>query len=247
MTFPFLGCNVHPMPRKARIVLAGHPHHIIQRGHNRQTVFVGDDDYRYYLANLGEWKIELGCKVYAYCLMANHVHLIVNPGDNIENIGRLMKRIAGRQTRYVNKKEHRSGTLWDGRYHSSPIDTEEYLLTCCRYVETAPVRAGVVLDPKAYPWSSCSAKTGLREQMWLDMDSCYLGLGDSPVERQQRYDRRLQDPISDDELLLITEGIQRGQLTGSSKFVSEISAQLDRPLQPRRPGRPKTKSIVVEI
>lgn len=235
------------MPRQARIVLADHPHHIIQRGHNRQAVFASEDDYRYYIANLQEWKIKLGCKVYAYCLMTNHVHLIVDPGDKVENIALLMKRIAGRQTRYVNKLEQRSGTLWDGRYRSSPIDADAYLLACCRYVEMNPVRAGMIFAPEAYPWSSCAAKAGLQEQKWLDLDSFYLDLGSSPDERQQRYRGWLQDAVSDEEWMLINEGIQRGQLTGPSTFVSEISAQLDRRLEPRRPGRPKTKSIPEEI
>ena len=88
------------MPRSARIVITGYPHHVIQRGHNRQAVFVADEDYLYYLDNLREWKVELGCKVYAYCLMSNHVHPIVDPGDDEGNLAKLMKRVAGRQTRY---------------------------------------------------------------------------------------------------------------------------------------------------
>ena len=123
------------MPRCARLVLPNCPHHIIQRGHNRQVVFVGDDDYLYYLDNLQEWKSELECKVYAYCLMTNHVHLVIDPGDAPENLALLMKRVAGRQTCYVNKLEKRSGSLWEGRYKSSPINANEYLLACCRYVE----------------------------------------------------------------------------------------------------------------
>jgi len=103
------------MPRTARLVVPDHPHHIIHRGHNRQPVFVSDDDYRYYLDNLLEWKTKLKCRLYAYCLMTNHVHLIVDPGENEVNLAKLMKRVAGRQTRYVNKLEKRTGTLWEGR------------------------------------------------------------------------------------------------------------------------------------
>ncbi len=93
------------MPRQPRLVILNCPHHIIQRGHNRQVVFVEDGDYLYYLDNLREWKTELGCKIYTYCLMTNHVHLIIDPGERIKNLGLLMKRVAGRQTRYVNKEE----------------------------------------------------------------------------------------------------------------------------------------------
>ena len=142
------------MPRRPRIVLPERPHHIVQRGHNRQAVFASDEDYGYYLANLEERKADLGCRVYAYCLMTNHIHLVVDPGKRVENLALLMKSLAGRQTRYINKLEGRRGTLWEGRYKSSPIKSDEYLLACCRYVELNPVRAGLVDDPGNYRWSS---------------------------------------------------------------------------------------------
>lgn len=97
------------MPRKARLVIPNMPHHIVQRGHNRNAVFVEDGDYLYYLNTLREWKAELGVKVYAWCLMTNHIHLILDPGNDTNSIALLMKRLAGRQTRYVNKHERRSG------------------------------------------------------------------------------------------------------------------------------------------
>ena len=93
------------MPRQARLVIPHFPHHVIQRGHNRQVVFAGDDDYLFYLDTLKEWKTRLDCRIYAYCLMTNHVHLVIDPGEDPDNLGRLMKRLAGRQTRYVNRME----------------------------------------------------------------------------------------------------------------------------------------------
>ena len=148
------------MPRKARIVLANCPHHIIQRGHNRAAVFAEDRDYLYYLENLSEWKSQLGCRVYSYCLMTNHIHLIIDPGDHPANLGLLMKRVTARQTRFVNQLERRSGSLWEGRYKSSPIETDSYLLACCRYIELNPVRAMMVLSAQHYRWSSYRAKIG---------------------------------------------------------------------------------------
>ena len=100
------------MPRKARVVVPNTPHHIIQRGHNKQVVFVERQDYHYYLQNLREWKEKLGCKLYAYCLMTNHIHLIVDPGEDIDNLALLMKRVTARQTRLVNYLEKRTGSLW---------------------------------------------------------------------------------------------------------------------------------------
>ena len=202
-------------------------------------VFAGDDDYLYYLDNLWEWKTELDCKVYAYCLMSNHIHLVIDPGDQAENLGLLMKWVAGRQTRYVNKMEKRSGSLWEGRYKSSPINANEYLLACCRYVELNPLRAGIVDDPSQYPWSSCPAKTGIKKQTWLDFDPFYLGLGDTSAERAEKYGIWLRETVPEGEWKLIREATQRGQLTANRKFEKEISKKLSRRVQLRGPGRPK--------
>jgi putative transposase len=227
------------MPRSARIVLPNYPHHVIQRGHNRQTVFAADEDYRYYLDNLTEWKNRLNCRIYALCLMTNHVHLVIDPGDEPENLGLLMKRIAGRQTRFVNRLKKRTGTLWEGRFKSSPIETNTYLLACCRYVEMNPVLAGICRAPWEYAWSSCRAKIFSERCEWLDEDPFFLSLGLTPGERRQRYLEFLQQSISDEEKEVISGAVQRGQLTGGSGFVDEIEGHLNRRVELRSRGRPK--------
>jgi len=227
------------MPRSSRIVIAGYPHHIIQRGHNRQTVFASDQDYLYYLENLKTWKEAYGCKVYAYCLMTNHVHLIINPGNDVRNMAYLMKRVAGRQTRYVNMLKKRTGSLWEGRYKSSPISTDEYLLMCCRYVELNPMRAGIVADPSEYRWSSYGVKIGTRSEDWLDADPYYLGLSDDHEERAERYKSWVNNSIPEGEWKLIRQSLQRGQLTGSTRFVDEIEHKINRRVEYRGQGRPR--------
>jgi putative transposase len=147
------------MPQQARFVLPSCPHHVIQRGHNRQVVFAGDDDYLYYIKMLQRSKTQLGCKAYSYCLMTNHVHLLIDPGDDPEHLCLLLKRLAGRLTRHVNAMEKRSGSLWEGRCKSSPIQEDAYLQACCRYVELNPVRAGMVADPASHRWSSCPPRS----------------------------------------------------------------------------------------
>ena len=107
------------MPRQARVVISNTPHHIVQRGHNRQVVFASENDFYHYKENLIHFKKEFSCKVYAYCFMSNHVHLVINPSDEPENISQIMKRVAGRQTRYVNRLKMRTGSLWEGRFKSS--------------------------------------------------------------------------------------------------------------------------------
>ena len=227
------------MPRTARLIIPNYPHHLIQRGHNRQAVFASDEDYLYYLSNLAEWKLAYGCKVYDFCLMANHVHLVVDPGDNPGAIGKLMKRVAGRQTRYVNRLEGRTGTLWEGRFKSSPIDNNRYLLACCRYVEMNPVFAGICEEPADYRWSSCPAKTENHAVSWLDFDPLYSGLGTTPKERSLRYRSFIGEMISDEERSVILGAVTRGQLTGGASFVDEIEKRLGRRIELRRPGRPK--------
>ena len=227
------------MARQPRLVLTDWPHHIIQRGHNRQPVFRAPEDFQYYLANLAEWKRVLGCRIYAYCLMTNHVHLVVDPGPKAAHLAQLMKRVAGRHTRYANDRAGRTGTLWEGRYKSSPIDTDAYLLACCRYVELNPVRASMVEHPAAYAWSSYRARVGTAAVPWLDQDPGYLGLGSTPVERRAQYAQWVAEGIPEGEWALIRSAIQRGHLTGDAQFVDAIAARTGRLLVPRSPGRPR--------
>lgn len=226
------------MTRKGRIIVPSTPHHIIQRGHNKNVVFVSEEDYTYYLDNLKEWKKALDCKVYAYCLMTNHVHLIIDPGSDLNALALLMKRVAGRQTRYVNKQEGRSGTLWEGRYKSSPIQIETYLLACSRYIELNPVRAKVVDKPEEYRWSSYRAKVGLEDQTWIDFDPCYQALGQTREEQIRRYAAWVSDAIPEGEWDQIRAAAQRGQLTGADRFISDVARHIGRRVEFRPPGRP---------
>ncbi len=224
------------MPRTGRVVLPNYAHHIVQRGHNQQVVFAAVEDFSYYLDTLQTWKTALGIKVYAYCLMTNHVHLILEPPDEIAMLGSLMKRLAGRQTRYVNRLEGRSGTLWESRYKSSPIQTDDYLLACCRYVDLNPVRAHMVAIPQEYPWSSYRMKAGIESASWLDEDSCYLSLGESPQDRHQSYRMLVRDAIPEGEWKLIREAVQRGQLTGNNRFIDQVEKITGRRIEHRKPG-----------
>jgi putative transposase len=234
------------MPRKARVVLPNYPHHVVQRGHNRRAVFIEEADYQYYLENLAEWKTTLGCKVYGYCLMTNHVHLIVNPGEQPESLGLLVKRLAGRQTRLVNRVERRTGSLWDGRYKSSAIETDSYLMTCCRYVELNPVRAGMVSYPADYCWSSYRRKVGLEQMDWLDIDPCFAGLAETLNDRQKAYAAFVARGMSERELVFIRQAIQRCQLTGSNRFIDEVEERFGHRLEFRGQGRPMKSVKVVE-
>ncbi len=172
--------------------------------------------------------------------MTNHVHHILQPGDSVAGMGQLMKRLAGRQTLFINRQELRTGTLWESRYKSSPIDTETYLLACCRYVELNPVRAGMVGDPSEYPWSSYQRHAGKSSQPpWVDIDPCYEGLGATEAQRALKYQDFVTGVIPPGEWDLLREAIQRGQLTGGQRFIDQVEAIIGRRNEHRKQGRPR--------
>lgn len=227
------------MPRTARIVVPNTPHHIIQRGHNKQPVFFGDDDYAAYLCIFREWTTAFGVKVYSYCLMTNHVHFVLNPGSDVHALAKTMKRISGKTTRRINRLHNRSGTLWESRYKSSPIQTTEYLLACCRYIDLNPVNAGMVMHPAAYRWSSFRQKAGNTANSWIDLDECYVALGKTAIERKQAYAKFVIEGIpAREEIDLIRRAVHSGQLTGNDEFVDKVEKTTGERIRRRRPGRP---------
>ena len=224
------------MPRTARIIIPNMPHHIVQRGHDRKAVFLECRDYEYYLNNLTEWKQKLEIKLYSFCLMTNHIHLIVEPGDDASTISQLMKRLAAKQTRWANRLERRSGTLWESRYKCSPIDSDGYLLHCCRYVELNPVKARMVEHPEQYKWSSYSFRLE-DDECWLDDNPAYLALSPVKRRRQERY-RKFVEEENESVTTLIREAVARNQLTGSSGFIDEIERRIGKRIETRGRGRP---------
>ncbi len=137
------------MARLPRLVLPGQPHHVIQRGNNRSAIFFNEADYHFYLECLGAAIATYKAEIHAYVLMTNHVHLLVTPSSG-EAIGRVMQSVGRRYVRYVNTVYRRTGTLWEGRFRSSLIDSDRYLFTCMRYIELNPVRAGIAGSPQDY-------------------------------------------------------------------------------------------------
>lgn len=134
------------MPRRARLALPNVPLHLIQRGNNRQACFVAEEDYRVYLDWLAEYAVKSGCRIHAYVLMTNHVHLLIS-AERTSAASELMKALGQRYVQYFNRSYRHSGTLWEGRYRSCPTQAEAYLLACQRYIELNPVRAGMVAHP----------------------------------------------------------------------------------------------------
>ena len=141
------------MPGRARVYIPGFTYHIVQRGNNREACFFDKEGYMFYLDCLRQAMSRYGVKLHAYCLMTNHVHLLMTP-EHSDSISRTMKVVCSRYAQFVNKQYNRSGTLWEGRHKASAVDSEQNLLKCYRYIELNPVTASMVDRPEEYPWSS---------------------------------------------------------------------------------------------
>ena len=225
------------MPRRARLILPNVPLHLIQRGNNRAVCFYAEDDYCVYLDGLARAARDTGCAVHAYCLMTNHVHLVVSPAS-AAGAGALMKQLGQRYVQYINRSYRRSGTLWEGRFRSCLLHAEDYLLACQRYVELNPVRAGMVEHPASYRWSSYRANTQGETLPGLTPHPLYLALGVAPEARQAAYRelfRTALEPGLVDELRCATNG---NYALGNARFHAETAAALGRRTQRGVAGRP---------
>jgi len=175
------------MSRKPRNFLENVPYHIVQRGNNKSQIFQDDNDYIFFLKTLFEAKIKYPCLIYSYCLMGNHFHLLIESNFSGNNISFLIKFLGVKYVGYFNKKYNRSGTLWEGRFKSSLVSKEFYFLACLRYIETNPIRAGLVKYPELYRWSTYRARAFGEENSIIDLDQYYPCLGNTTIERQINY------------------------------------------------------------
>lgn len=219
------------MPRQPRFVLSGVATHVVQRGNNRAACFLEEGDYRVYLAQLRELAKKLHCSVHAYCLMTNHVHLLLTP-DSAAACAALMRDLGQRYVQYFNRRHERSGTLWEGRFRSCITESARYVFACYRYIELNPVRAGMVVHPSQYPWSSYAANCGDRPDALVSPHSVFESLG------RDNY-RRLVDEAIDARLLSeIRAATNGGYPLASDGFKSAVLQPLGRKLEPGLPGRP---------
>ncbi|HUL92040.1 MAG TPA: transposase [Burkholderiales bacterium] len=225
------------MPRRARLRIAGAPLHIIQRGNNRGACFFADQDYGRYLQHLEELALRYACAIHAHVLMSNHVHLLLTPGRP-EGASPLMKHLGQRYVQYVNRVYGRSGTLWEGRFRSSIVQAEAYLLRCQRYIELNPVRAGMVDSPGAYRWSSFGANALGRRDTLITPHPVFRALGLDDSSRRAAYLELFRSELASGELEEIRVSTNAGYALGSERFRKEIAAALGRRAGPGRSGRP---------
>jgi putative transposase len=229
------------MPRLPRIRIAGFPFHVVQRGNDRHLTFFSDTDYRSYVDLLLKMSRRYETSVHAYVLMANHVHLLLT-SHRPDGISRTMQQVAAGHARRINDRRGRTGTLWESRFKSSPIDSERYCLACYRYIELNPVRAGICARPGDYPWSSFNENAGKQAVRVTTPHPCYLELGSSPERRFFHYRQLFRDTFPDRTLLAIRGGSARGLPVGSEAFRQRVENELGMPLTDRKRGRPRRVS-----
>lgn len=225
------------MARLPRLTLAGYPHHIIQRGNNRQMIFADTQDFETMLALLTENARKFAVAVHAYVLMDNHFHLLATPATT-EALPLMMQAVGRSYVRYFNNRHGRSGTLWEGRYRSTLIEIERYLLACMVYIDLNPVRAGMVAQAADWRWSSHAHSLGLRADALITPHALYWALGNTPFAREAAYGELVQAGISANQQSALTNATLRGWALGEDDFVAALQKKLARRVSKSKAGRP---------
>lgn len=231
------------MARLPRLTLPGYPHHVIQRGNNRQPIFSRLADYQYLLKLLDESARKFAVDVHAYVLMSNHFHLLATPQTDI-GLPQMMQAVGRSYVRYFNDLQQRTGTLWEGRYRSTLIQTEHYLLACMAYIDLNPVRAGMVAEAADYPWSSHGLYLGSRRDKLITPHPLYWELANTPFGREVAYAELVRAGVSPDQQAALTRSTLAGWALGDSDFVADLQKRTVRRVEKNKAGRPPTHAEI---
>jgi putative transposase len=215
------------MARLPRLYLPGCAQHVIQRGNNREACFYDEADYKAYLSFLKDAATKYQVAIHAFVLMTNHVHLLATPSDE-QGISRLMQAQGRKYVQYFNFTYGRTGTLWEGRYKSTLVDSDSYLLTVYRYIELNPVRASMVKHSAEYPWSSYQGNALGKPIQLLTPHSMYCQLGRTDAERQSAYRSLFRGRIAERDLTAIREATNKAWVLGDDRFKAQIEAKTGR-------------------
>lgn len=229
------------MARLPRLTLPGYPHHVIQRGNNRQAIFADRQDFETMLEMLADSARARKVAIHAYVLMDNHFHLLVTPAET-DALPRMMQAVGRSYVRYFNQRHGRTGTLWEGRYRSTLIQSERYLLACMAYIDLNPVRAGLVSRAADWPWSSHTHYLGLHNDRLVTPHALYWGLGNTPFAREAAYAELVQRGIAADQQGQLTDATLRGWALGEQAFLTELQKRLERRVSRAKAGRPVSSS-----
>ena len=230
------------MARQPRLTVAAYPHHVIQRGNDRQTIVRDDADRERLLALWQEHALTFKVAIHAYVIMDNHFHLLLTPETN-EGLPQMMQAVGRAYVRYFNLRHQRTGTLWEGRYRSNLIETERYLLACMVYIDLNPVRAGMVAQPVDFKWSSHRHCIGQVNDPWLKPHALFWGLGNTPFAREAAYAELVQTGLVQRDKDQLTQSALSGWALGSADFVEGLQQATLRRLVPGKAGRPFKKRL----
>jgi len=230
------------MARLPRLALPGYPHHMIQRGNNRAAIVATPADYRFFLDLLGDAAQQFDVAIHAYVLMSNHFHLLATP-QTVDGLPKMMQAVGRTYVRYFNRVQQRTGTLWEGRYKSTVIQTDRYLMACMAYIDLNPVRAGLVSTPQDYPWSSHLHYLGLRADRLITPHALVWELGNTPFAREAAYAELVQSGINSVQQAALTQATLRGWALGEPDFVADLQKRTERRVAKTRAGRPLSRPI----
>jgi putative transposase len=229
------------MARLPRLTLPGVPHHVLQRGNNRQTIFAGPADYQLMLALVADHARAQNVAVHAFVLMDTHFQLLVTP-QTAEGVGLMMQAIGRAYVRHFNLAQGRTGTLWEGRYRSTLIEPERHLIACMVYLDLVPVRAQSALDAASYAWSSHSHYVGQVSQRFLTPHALYWALGNTPFSREAAYGHRVQAGLRPEEQHAFDASFASGWPLGGAQFLAAVAEAARRRVIPSTPGRPRRRT-----
>ncbi|WPB57587.1 transposase [Xylophilus sp. GOD-11R] len=232
------------MARLPRLTVPGQVHQLILRGNDGQPVFRDDDDRRYLLQLLQEHGREFAVAVHGYVLMHNHLQLLLTPAD--DQLPRYMQAVGRRYVRYFNDRHGRSGTLWEGRYRSTVIDAQAYLLHAMAWLDLKPVAAALATRPEDWHWSSHRHYTGLTSDRLVTPHALYWELGNTPFAREHAYAEVVHGGVPAEVLAQLEGATLGGWALGGSEFMAVLQKSTDRRLQPGVAGRPVRTVIADE-
>lgn len=225
------------MARLARISVPGHPYHVVQRGNNRQDIFVSAADREVMRDLLAENARQNEVAIHAYVLMDNHFHLLATPQTE-QSLPRMMQAVGRRYVRYFNDTQGRSGTLWEGRYKSALVQANPYLLTCMVYLDLNPVRVGMVSQALDYRWSSHSHYVGAHSDRLITPHALFWQLGNTPFAREQAYRELVAAGVPEERQIALRQSTASGWVLGEPAFVAQLQSRTERRLSKAAPGRP---------
>lgn len=226
------------MARLPRLTLPGYPHHIIQRGNNRQAIFASAADYEQLLGLLEEYAKKFNVAIHAYVLMSNHFHVLATP-VTADGVPQMMQSLGRSYVRYFNAQHGRTGTLWEGRYKSTLIQAERYLLACMAYMDLNPVRAGMVAEAADYPWSSHLHYVGRRSDRLITPHPLFWELGNTPFSRDAAYAELVRSGVAQDRQRALTDATFRGWALGEADYVADLQRRTERRVSKGKAGRPR--------